>query len=371
MKWGEVRWRRLYIREEGSFALLPLYVRALAGELLKFTDDDGRIFVGEREPWEVIARLAGAEIGERRMLRQHIPLLLKDGYLVRDGAYIIVKNQVVAQGRDKRQAGTSHARTENESSMSGERVVNEHGTSGERTQNESCTNSELSTRNDSGLGLVRAPASERSEEIREDKIRERDPAKAGFEPSGSDEHLVKPPEVQAKQTATDATSPPLPTPVGQQPLLVLSGASTAKPRAADDIFAAYLDGWRKNNGHGRAPVLDEKRKRAIAVRLKDFDAEQLKAAARGIWASAWHLAEGQTSFDLAIRDAAHIERFALLDPSTIPKRGEGPIFEEDDLSDAPPMRPSVLACTRSSGKTLDELIASFGKPTVTLETGTE
>lgn len=168
MKWGEVRWRRLYIREEGSFALLPLYVRALAGELLKFVDDEGRLYVGERDPAEVIARLAGAEVGERRMLRTHIPILIADGYLVRDGAYLVVKNFGVAQGRERK---ATHARVENESSASDARPVRESCTSEERTENESRTSPELSARNDSGLGLVRAPASERSEEIREEEKR--------------------------------------------------------------------------------------------------------------------------------------------------------------------------------------------------------
>lgn len=172
MKWGEARWRRLYVREEGSFALLPLYVRALAGELLKFTDDDGRIFVGEREPWEVIARLAGAETGERRTLRLHIPILLKDGYLVRDGAYIIVKNFGPAQGRDRRSNG---ARTMNEPSASDERTENEPCTNGERVVSEPCTNTDVSHRNDSEQGLVRAGASDRSDQNREDKIREEIP----------------------------------------------------------------------------------------------------------------------------------------------------------------------------------------------------
>ena len=198
-----------------------------------------------------------------------------------------------------------------------------------------------------------------------------DGAIAPPEPSGSMIILSKTKEsapIGSASVAPQAPSPPLMAP---QTVLAIVEPTKAPQRPADDIFAAYLDGWRRNNGRGRAPVLDEKRKRLIAARLKEFDVEHLKAAARGIWASSWHLAEGQTTLDLVMRDAAHVERFAALDPAEIPKRGEGPIYEEDDLSDAPPMRPSVLACSRSSGKTLDELIANWGRPTTTMGTGTE
>jgi hypothetical protein len=152
--------------------------------------------------------------------------------------------------------------------------------------------------------------------------------------------------------------------------LALEPTAKAPQRAAEAVFAAYLPGWHRVVGGTRAPVLDAKRRKLIAARLKEFDLDYLLAAARGIWASTWNINEKQTTFDLVFRDAAHVERFAALDPSAIPKRGEGPIFEEDDLRDAPPMRPSVLACSPQSDKTLDELIANWGKTAATMGTGT-
>ena len=163
MKIDGNRWRRLYVREEGPFALLPLYVRALAAELLKFVDDEGRLFVGDREPWEVIARLAGAEAGERRMLRQHLPILLADGFLVRDGAYLVIRNFAVAQGASK---GVGRARVEHDPSASGARPVHDPCTTDARVVHDPCTKTELSARDDSEQVLTRARASERSDKIR-------------------------------------------------------------------------------------------------------------------------------------------------------------------------------------------------------------
>lgn len=160
MRWELEPWRKLYRREEGSFALLPLYVRSLAAELLKFVDDDGRFFVGSHEPWEAIARTCGATTGDRRMLRQHVPMLLTDGYLVRDGDYIRIRNLRPAQGRGRKRVehepDANRTRAESEPSASGERTEHEP----ERVEHEPDAKSESSARNDSGPPLVRASASE-------------------------------------------------------------------------------------------------------------------------------------------------------------------------------------------------------------------
>lgn len=94
LRWRSEGWRKLYVREEGSFAQLPLYVRALAAELLKAADSRGRIECRGKEPWRAIAWRMGATRGDRRMLQRDIPLLIKDGYLVVDPATgdVIIRN---------------------------------------------------------------------------------------------------------------------------------------------------------------------------------------------------------------------------------------------------------------------------------------
>ncbi|MFO7180788.1 MAG: hypothetical protein DIU78_018955 [Pseudomonadota bacterium] len=136
-KWDHRPWRKLYCAELGSFAQLPLYARALAAELLKFTDEQGRIFVGKRAPWEAVARLCGADAGDRRLLKKHLPLLLEDGYLVARGEFLIIRNQVAAQSRKGRRKHVEETDLEPiDEPEDGERTVHEP----ERTVHESCTN---------------------------------------------------------------------------------------------------------------------------------------------------------------------------------------------------------------------------------------
>ena len=82
-------WFALWRGERGSFAQLPLVARALFGEILKLTDDDGVIELGGREPAAAIAWALGADRADRRALEKHVPELLRDGCLVRDGDRLI------------------------------------------------------------------------------------------------------------------------------------------------------------------------------------------------------------------------------------------------------------------------------------------
>lgn len=82
------------------------------------------------------------------------------------------------------------------------------------------------------------------------------------------------------------------------------------PATHREVFAAYVEGWRRRVGRGVEPTLTEARVRKLRARLREHDLETLKRAAAGIWLSEWHVANGQTSFDLVVRDAGHVERFA-------------------------------------------------------------
>lgn len=90
MKWKYETWRKLYVKEEGAFAQLPLFARALAVEPLKICDDQGRIHLGGKEPGEAIAFTLGATQGDRRLLRIHIRLLPQEGYLTKSNGCLIV-----------------------------------------------------------------------------------------------------------------------------------------------------------------------------------------------------------------------------------------------------------------------------------------
>lgn len=85
-----------------------------------------------------------------------------------------------------------------------------------------------------------------------------------------------------------------------------------KPDPARQVFDAYLEARKAKVGGGHPPALSDKRRALVATRLKDHPVEQLVDAVRGIWASSFHVEKGFTEFDLALRDAEHVERFAAL-----------------------------------------------------------
>jgi hypothetical protein len=136
MRWRYERWVKLYTKEEGSFAQLPLYVRALAAMLLKLADQDGCIHLGGKEPWLAIAFQLGADASDRRLLRKHLPVLIADGYLVQEGHDLFVRNFTVAQtgvDRVKLEPSATETRLEHEPCANEARVVRERCTTDEST----------------------------------------------------------------------------------------------------------------------------------------------------------------------------------------------------------------------------------------------
>lgn len=106
----------------------------------------------------------------------------------------------------------------------------------------------------------------------------------------------------------------------QPPLPGLDPPRKGTAAIEETIFAAYLAARRKAGTTAHPPRLDEKRRRMIRGRLAEgFTADDVSAAARGIWHSAWHVAEKQTAFDLVVRDAKQVERFRDLDPASQPQ----------------------------------------------------
>jgi hypothetical protein len=78
--------------DEGDFALLPLYARAIATQIEKYADTYGRIFIGTVDPVTAIARLGGATTGDRRVLRKDVPFLIERGVLgVADGYIYLLR----------------------------------------------------------------------------------------------------------------------------------------------------------------------------------------------------------------------------------------------------------------------------------------
>lgn len=85
-------WFALWRAERGTFAQLPLMARALFGEILKLTNDNGVIDIGTRSPADAIAWALGADRADRRALARYVPMLLTDGCLVHEGTRLIAPN---------------------------------------------------------------------------------------------------------------------------------------------------------------------------------------------------------------------------------------------------------------------------------------
>jgi hypothetical protein len=82
-------WFALWRRESGSFQQLPLIARALFAEILKLTDDNGVIEIGDRLPADAVAWALGADRSDRRALAKYVPMLIADGCLVHEGDKLI------------------------------------------------------------------------------------------------------------------------------------------------------------------------------------------------------------------------------------------------------------------------------------------
>jgi hypothetical protein len=101
IRWYHEKWRKLYVREEGSFAALPLFARALGGQLLKLADEQGRIRLGGRDAVSAVAFQSGADLSDRRLLRKLLPMLIHDGYLVEEPGVLRIRNFVPAQNKSR------------------------------------------------------------------------------------------------------------------------------------------------------------------------------------------------------------------------------------------------------------------------------
>src|SRR6185295_11060351 len=99
MNWRHETWRRLYVREQGSFAALSYSARTLAGQLLKHCDDRGRIYPRRGEAIaDSICFRERASRTERRLIKAAVAELLDDGYLVPDGTGVRIRNFARGQG---------------------------------------------------------------------------------------------------------------------------------------------------------------------------------------------------------------------------------------------------------------------------------
>ncbi len=86
------------------------------------------------------------------------------------------------------------------------------------------------------------------------------------------------------------------------------GGTQARAKGNDEAELVF-EAWKEAGGLGARVKLTDDRRRKISGRLREYPVEDLVDAVRGIWESEWHRDQGQTDLALALRDAAHLERF--------------------------------------------------------------
>lgn len=167
LRWRYETWRKLYIREEGSFAQLPFFARALAKQLICYADDDGCIALGGRDPVSAIAfRGGGADLSDRRLLKKYIPALLADGYLVREGDALRIRNFPDAQGRDRVRVAIPVAEVapfEGAPDVTETRPERDIDTTSTRAEHESDTRTEVTVENQTTPFRSSVPSEKREE----------------------------------------------------------------------------------------------------------------------------------------------------------------------------------------------------------------
>lgn len=173
-------WVKLWKEETGAFAQLPFLTRAVAAELLKYLDDEGRLYCGAKHPADALAFMAGATRGDRRIMRMAVDQLLEVGHLrVRNGWLEAARYGRWQYGREESEPVTSEplATTSEPSS------VNEPATNGdERDTNghEPSTNVQRTVHED------RAKCPESRDPVRQEKRREEEDQDPPVAPQGAD-----------------------------------------------------------------------------------------------------------------------------------------------------------------------------------------
>lgn len=97
--WSHETRRFIYRSSDPKWLRLKASARALAGELLRWVDDDGAIYSRSGEdPVATVFRVIQADRSEREWVRSATKILLEDKHLVTEADRITIRNFKVAQG---------------------------------------------------------------------------------------------------------------------------------------------------------------------------------------------------------------------------------------------------------------------------------
>jgi hypothetical protein len=296
VKHSDRKWVKLYRDESGSFGDLSLLARAVGAYLLKCVEDEqGRIYVGDGPDTAqalaaAVLRRRGGDRSDRRMLPGLAKELLDDGYLVRDGRYVVVRKFEERQG---------HAATE-------PRTDHDRATTEPRTGHEPATKQEPSPRKNS------------------------DQVSRGEERRGEREE-----KGEGKATGPGKPAPADAPSAGSGPQLTLIPGGKADPpkdpprEQVERVWAAWQAAMR--SPHSK---LDGKREAAIKRGLRAYGLDDCLRAVEGCARSDFHMGRDPKTagkkyngVDLIFRDAEHTEKFLGLAGG--PRGGVSATYEDD------------------------------------------
>lgn len=100
-RWYNEDFRKLYTRQDGPWLSLPACARALGADLIRYADDRGVVAVVEPHETDAqaIAGLVHAKADEAAWVDRAVSALLDDGYLIKRGRRLLIRNFVEAQER--------------------------------------------------------------------------------------------------------------------------------------------------------------------------------------------------------------------------------------------------------------------------------
>ena len=170
-------WVKLWREEKGAFAQLPFFARSLDAQLKKFADAHGVIDTGARPHADAIAFRAGADRGDRRLLRKFLPMLEEAGAIRLEPGRIVLlrwgEEQAPAvvpdtseeseeSAPDDNDEGTNETRPDHDAAANETRPSNDATTTEQRRDNDATT-TEQRPCNESGRNPPKSRGRDRQE----------------------------------------------------------------------------------------------------------------------------------------------------------------------------------------------------------------
>lgn len=269
MRWEDERYVRLFTRDTPEWVALSWQARALFGELLRKVDRAGLLPIGRSG----VKGLAGLVRMPTEVVEPALDELIADGCVERTDDGIVLPNFIAAQEANQSDRARKAASRERAAAVA------------RNVTNRDDESQDVTSGHESGQNVTRGHTESRAV---------------------TNGHSVPGRAVPGR------TDPPV-VPHGTQPSLEdLLGPAAPKPGPVDVVWSAYVEAHASHTGKRAALALNDARRGLIRRRLKDHSAEQLVAAARGVFRDTWCVERSKWEPEWVWQNAGNVERFAAL-----------------------------------------------------------